>query len=175
MKSYKDIEKKYTPEEISETIVFPGTKDKKERNATLSEFRDFRKKISERQTEESKTISLLLQLKFLIEDYLEANSFDKSYYFGYFLKEYISRLEKKNKEFAAEINVNPTELSHVINRHRKPTEKLIFRLEIHSNRNFPALMWFRLLEKERAYEILHNKGIIDNEKKYVKQRLEFSL
>ena len=174
MKSYKEIEKKYTPEEIAESIVFPGTKDTKEREAILSEFRDFRKSISDKQSEKSKTISLLLQLKFLIEDYLEANSFNKNYYFGYFLKEYIARLEKKNKEFAAEIDVYPTELSQVINKHRKPTDKLIYRLEIHSNKNFPALMWFKLLEKERAYELLHNRGMIENEKKHVKRKLEFS-
>lgn len=174
MKSYKEIEKKYTPEEISESIVFPGTKDKKERNAILSEFRLLRKKISDKQTEKNKTISQLLQLKFLIEDYIQASSFNKNYYFGYFLKEYITRIEKKNKDFAEEIDVNPTELSLIINKHRKPTEKLIFRLEIHSNKNFPALMWFKILEKERAYELLHNRDIIDNEKKHVKQKLEFS-
>lgn len=174
MKSYKEIERKYTPQEIAESIVFTGTKNTKEREAVLSEFRDFRKGISDKQSEKSKTISLLLQLKFLIEDYLNTESFNKNYYFGYFLKEYIARLEKKNKEFAAEIDVDPTELSQVINKHRKPTDKLIFRLEIHSNKNFPALMWFKLLEKERAYEILHNKGIIESEKKHVKRKLRFS-
>jgi len=65
-------------------------------------------------------------------------------------------------------------LSQVINKHRKPTDKLIYRLEIHSNRNFPALMWFKLLEKERAYELLHNKGMIESEKKHVKRKLGFS-
>lgn len=174
MKSYKEIEKKYTPEEIAESIVFPGTKNTKEREAVLSEFRDFRKGISDKQSEKSKTISLLLQLKFLIEDYLNTESFNKNYYFGYFLKEYIARLEMKNKEFATEIDVNPTELSQVINKHRKPTDKLIFRLEIHSNKNFPALMWFKLLDKERAYEILHTKGMIESEKKHVKRKLRFS-
>ena len=65
-------------------------------------------------------------------------------------------------------------MSQVINKRRKPTEKLIFRLEIHSNKNFPALMWFRLLEKDRAYELKHNKDIIDSEKKHVKEKLAFS-
>jgi hypothetical protein len=68
MKTYKEVEKKYTPEEIAESIIFPGTKDKKEREAILAEFRNYRKKISKRQTEESKTISLLLQQRFLMED-----------------------------------------------------------------------------------------------------------
>ena len=174
MKSYKEIEKQYSPEEIAESLVFPGTKDPKEREALLEEFRKYRKKISDKQSGKSKLISQLLQLRFLIEDYLKGDTFNKEYHFGYFLKEYITRIEKKNNQFADEIDVKPAELSQVINKHRKPTEKLIFRLDIHSNKNFPALMWFKLLEKERAYELKHNKGIIDSEKKYVKEKLAFS-
>jgi plasmid maintenance system antidote protein VapI len=174
MKSLKNIEKEYTPEEIAESFVFPGPKNPKEREALLAEFRIYRKKVSDKQSEKTKLISQLLQLKFLIEDYIKSDTFNKNYYFGYFLKEYITRLEKKNNQFADEIDVKPTELSQVINQHRKPTEKLIFRLEIHSNKNFPALMWFRLLEKDRAYELKHNKGIIDSERKHVKEKLAFS-
>lgn len=59
-----------------------------------------------------------------MEDYLNADTFDENFYFGYFLKEYIQRLEKKSKEFAEEINIDPTELSQVINKHRKPRFKI---------------------------------------------------
>ena len=54
MKSHKEIEQKYTPQEVAESIVFPGTKNRKERETILSGFRDFRKKIADKQTEESK-------------------------------------------------------------------------------------------------------------------------
>jgi murein L,D-transpeptidase YafK len=67
---------------------------------------EFSKKISTKQTEESKIISKLLQLKFLIEDYITSNSSNGSYYFEYFLQEYIKRLEKKNNQFAGEIGVD---------------------------------------------------------------------
>jgi plasmid maintenance system antidote protein VapI len=175
MKSLKKIEKEYTPEEIAESFVFPGPKTLRERNELLEAFREHRKKLSVKQSDKTKLISQLLQLKYLIEDHIKSDKLNKNYTFGYFLKEYITRLEKKNNQFASEISVDPAELSQVINKHRKPTEKLIFRLEIHSNRNFPALMWFRLLEKDRAYELKHHREIIDSEKKNVKQRLEFSL
>jgi plasmid maintenance system antidote protein VapI len=175
MKSLKNIEKEYTPEEIAESFVFPGPKDPKEREALLEAFRQHRKKVSDKQSERTKLIAKLLQLKFLIEDYIKSDKFNKDYSFGFFLKEYISRLEKKNNQFADEINVDPAELSQVINKRRQPTEKLIFRLEIHSNRNFPALMWFKILEKDRAYELKHHREIIDSEKKNVKQKLGFSL
>lgn len=174
MKSLKNIEKEYTPEEIAGSFIFPGPKDPEERTALLEAFQKHRKQVSDKQSEKTKLISQLLQLKFLIEDYLKTDKLSKDFSFGYFLKEYISRLEKKNKQFADEINIDPAELSMVINKHRKPTEKLIFRLEIHSNRNFPALMWFKVLEKDRAYELKHHKEIIDKEKKNVKQKLEFS-
>lgn len=174
MKSFEEIQKEYTAQEIAESLVFPDDRSAEEREKALSELRKFRKKIADEQTKESKTISKLLQLKYTIEDYLNANSFNKDFYFGYFLQEYIQRLGKKNKEFAVEIDIDPTELSQVINKHRKPSEKHILRLEIHSNKNFPAIMWLKLLEKERIYELLNNKSLIDSERKYVKQKLEFS-
>lgn len=119
--------------------------------------------------------SFRLIKKFLIEDHIKSDKFNKDFFFGYFLKEYIVRLEKKNNRFASEINVDPTELSQVINRRRRPTEKLIFRLEIHSNRIFPAPVWFKLLEKDRAYVLKHHKEIIDKERKNVKEQLGFSI
>ncbi len=175
MKPYAEIAKKHSPKEIAEALVFPSSTDKKQREDLLSDFRAIRKQLAGKQTAETKRISQLLQLKFIIEDYLQADYFNKDYFFGFFLKEYINRLHKKNKEFAEEINVNPTELSQVINKRRKPTEKLIYRLEIHSNRNFPAVVWFAVMEKERAYELSQDSSIIDSEKKHVKQKLEFSL
>jgi plasmid maintenance system antidote protein VapI len=175
MKSLKDIEKEYTPKEIAESFVFPGPKGARERESLLGAFRQHRKKVSGKQSGTTKLISQLLQLKYLIEDYLRSEKFNRDFSFAFFLKEYITRLEKKNNQFASEIDIDPTELSQVINKHRKPTEKLIIRLEIHSNRNFPAVMWFRLLEKDRAYELKHNKELIESEKKHVKETLAFSL
>ena len=70
MKSLKKIEQDYTPEEISESFVFPGFKAPKEREAMLDAFRKYRKKVSDKQSGKAKLISQLLQLKFLIEDCL---------------------------------------------------------------------------------------------------------
>ncbi|MGF7233137.1 hypothetical protein [Arachidicoccus sp.] len=174
MKSYKAIEKKHTPEEMAEALVFTSTESENERGAFMSEFRIFRKVLSENQTEKNRRISRLLQLKYLIEDYINSRSLTKDYFFGFFLKEYISSLEMKNKEFASVIDIDPTELSQIINKHRNPTDKIIYRLEIHSNNNFPATMWFRLLEKDREFLLLHNAKIIEREKAHVKQKLNFS-
>ncbi len=175
MKSYKDLAQKYSPKEIAESFVFPGSKNEKQRQSQLEGFREYRQKIDESLTQKDRLIILLLQLKFQIEDYVGSSEFSKTHTFSFFLKEYITRLDKKNKEFAEEIDIDPTELSQIIHHHRAPSEKFIIRLEIHSNRNFPALLWFKLIEKEKAYEIVHNKSIRVREGRHVKQKLGFSL
>lgn len=174
MKPAKKGERKGSLEEIRDAIVAPGSLKAEGRKEMLESFRSIRKKLTQEYTVEDELIARFLQLKFLIEDYLLSDAFTNHYFFGYFLKEYISRQDKKNKEFAWEIDVDPTELSLIINRHRKPTEKLIFRLDIHSNRNFPAQLWFKVLEKDREIELLRNSAIIDRERKHVKRRLNFS-
>lgn len=70
MKTYKEIAKKHTPAEIAGCLVFPSKMSAKEREASLAEFSQFRKQANEKQSQKEKTISLLLQLKFLTEDYV---------------------------------------------------------------------------------------------------------
>jgi hypothetical protein len=65
---YNDLLKQYTPAEIAESFVFPGPTDKNQREAMLSTFRAWRKGKMEKQTEESKAVSRLLQLKYLAEE-----------------------------------------------------------------------------------------------------------
>lgn len=69
---YNDLLKQYTPAEIAESFVFPGPTDLIQREAMLSTFRAWRKKKMAEQTEESKAISHLLQLKYLADDNTEA-------------------------------------------------------------------------------------------------------
>lgn len=174
MKSRKKNEEKYTPEEIAVSFIFPDLATGKERKEKLAAFQAYRKQTVSKYTEKDKLAFQLLQLKFLIEDYLKTEDYNQSYTFGFFLKEYISRLDKKNKEFAEEIDIDATELSQIINRHRNPSEKIIIRLEIHSNNNFPALLWLRLLEKEKAYELVHNVQLRKDQAKHVKRKLQLS-
>lgn len=174
MKSYKEIAKKYKPEEIAESFVFPNDLNKDQREQSLDGFRSWRKKNEANRTIESKLITQLLQLRFVMEDYIREIGYKKDYDFSYFLKEYINRLEKKNKDFAKEIDVDPTELSQIIHKHRPPNEKFIIRLEIHSNKNFPAIIWFKLIEKERAFELLNNSHLRASESKHVKSKLNFT-
>ncbi|KAA2242414.1 hypothetical protein F0L74_07660 [Chitinophaga agrisoli] len=176
-KSYDEIfealQQEYTLEEIAESFVFPGPQGP-EREAMLAEFTAFRKHARATETPEEKLIVRMLELRFQVQHYLKTDAVDEHLHFAHFLKEYITRLAKTNKDFAADIDIDPAELSLVLNRRRQPTDKLIYRLQIHSNENFPAVLWFKLLEKERAYELSRNKELIDKERKHVKKGLTFS-
>ncbi len=160
--------------EPDESFASPVLTDQERKNV-LDSVGSYRQKVSEEITVHERQIIQLSQLKYIMEDYVNSSGFNKNYSFGYFLKEYISSLKKKSKEFAEEIDLDPTELSQIINSHRYPGDKLLIRLELHSNRNFPAILWFRLLEKEKGYELLNNSGLRKKEQKHVKHMLTYYL
>jgi transcriptional regulator with XRE-family HTH domain len=174
MKSYKEIEKKYKPEEIAESYIFPNDLDSLQRAQSLEIFQNWRKNKESNRSTKSKLITKLLQLKFVMEDYIMQNEYKEGFDFSYFLVQYISRLEIKKKEFAQEIDVDPTELSQIINKHRSPNEKFIIRLEIHSNKNFPAIIWFKVIEKERTFHLQNDTKLRQSESKHVRSKVDFT-
>lgn len=94
MKSYSEVTQKHTPKEIAESLVFPEHATKKQREELLDDIRAIRKQLSSKETPESKRKAELLQLKFIIEDYLQSQDNARELFFGYFLKEYITRINK---------------------------------------------------------------------------------
>lgn len=172
MKSRKNMNRKEAIE-VTESFISPElTQNQNEEN--LSALRDYRSKIESKRTQKDKLIVQLLQLKYLMHDYLNNRNSNDIYHFGFFVKEYINRIERKNKEFANEIGIEPSLLSQIINRHRKPSEEFIIRLELHSNKNFPAIIWYRLFEKEREKEIMNDIELRNQLKKDIKHKLEIS-
>jgi plasmid maintenance system antidote protein VapI len=165
--------KEYTLKDLAESYVFPDVVTGQDRDDILHAFREFRKQKSE--SAESKSKNRLLQLKFLMEDYLVSSKFEEQYDFGFFLHQYINCLEMKYTDFARDIDVGVSTISQIIGKHRKPTDKIILRLHIHSNRNFPVSLWYRLLEKERINELEKDKSILEEESKYVRHGLDFYL
>jgi plasmid maintenance system antidote protein VapI len=166
---------KFSNEELAEAFIFPSQKavtssEKKEEE----EFWQERRKQFENRTPEQRVYDKLLQLKFQLQEYVESDQYKEILNFGYFLNEYISRQRKQDKQFADEVDIKPTVLSQYINNHRKPTEKFVIRLELHSNGMIPALSWFKLLQKDKEHEIVTNKTIRKEESKHIKNRLEFA-
>jgi len=162
------LNEKYTDKELAESFVFRNKitpTQKAESDMLLSEMR---KEIQKSVTPKQQLLSRLLQLKYQIEDYLENSTYDNKRSFGFFLRGYLETLNKKNKEFAKDIGIAQTELSQILNQHRNPSEKVIIRLEIHSNKILPAILWYKLVEKEKEHEILTNIDLRVNEKDHVR-------
>ncbi len=166
---------KFTSEELADAFMFPV--EGKMTNEERKEERDFleqRRKAFLNLSPEQKIYSKLLQLKFHLEDYIKKEDFDEKYNFGYFLREYVERLNKKDKEFADEVGVTPAVLSQYINNHRKPKDEFVIRLELHSNGLLPAIDWFRLIQKDKEHEIITNMALRQKEKKFVKIPFKFA-
>jgi plasmid maintenance system antidote protein VapI len=167
--------RKYSNRELAEAFVFPSNPPTTPEE--IKEEEDFwkeRRTQFENRTPQEKIHSKMLQLKFQLEDYVRGNQYKESLNFGYFLNEYINRQEKQDKQFATEVDVKPAVLSQYLNNHRKPTEKFVIRLELHSNGMITALVWFKLLQKDKEHEIMTDTIIRKTESKHIKNRLEFA-
>lgn len=167
------LNKKYTTKELAESFVFRTKITAKEKKEAVLELAEARKKSRERSNPNHVLLAKLLQLKYQIEDYSRSTDFDNNLHFGSFLKEYVRSLNKKNKDLASDLDVDETYFSQIINKHRKPNDELIIRLEIHCNKIIPAITWYKLIEKEKEYELITDTFMRKHEKKHVKNSLNF--
>lgn len=166
---------KFTSEELADTFVFPAERRlADEHKKDEDEFWATRRQQFENRTSAQRMYANILQLKFQLEDYIGSNQYKESLRFGYFLNEYVSRQDKKDKEFAAEVDVTPAVLSQYINNHRKPKDEFVIRLELHSNGIIPAISWFKLIQKDKEHEIMTNQDLRREESKHVKNHLELA-
>jgi hypothetical protein len=166
-------ESKYSLEELADAMIFPVALTAAQKKEASMQLAAARKKSRQLMTTGDKVALQLLQLKFQLEDYIESEQFDAAKHFGYFLKQYIDILDIKRKAFAADISVDETMLSQFINMHRTPPDYIAIRLELHSNNIIPADYWYKIVEKEREYEIKTNKELRRKERKFV-NKLEVS-
>jgi len=162
------LKDKYTDKELADSFVFRSKLTAAQKEETKAQLNAKRKELRQDVTAKDLLLSRLLQLKYQIEDYLTNADYDSARSFGFFLRGYLRSLEKKNKEFANDIDINETELSQILNHHRSPSEKVIIRLELHSNKIIPAIMWHRLVEKEKEHEIMSNSELRTREKSHVR-------
>ena len=163
-----NLNDKYTDKELADSFVFRNKLTPRQRAEANAELDAKRKELRQAITPKEILLSRLLQLKYQIADYLDNPNYDNARTFGFFLKGYVEMLNKKNKEFADDIDINQTELSQILNNHRPPSEKVIIRLELHSNKIIPAIMWHRLVEKEKEHKILTNAELRKKEQEHVR-------
>ena len=173
MKTNKLLEK-YSAEDLADSFVFRAKLTAKQKKESDEKMNEMRRKMKEDLTPNQILLSRLLQLKYQMEEYTTNTTYDIDRSFGFYLREYLKSFNKKNKDFAKDIDIDETELSQILNRHRKPSEKIMVRLEIHSNKTIPAITWYKVLEKEKEHELLTNKDIRKTESKHVKNRLQVS-
>jgi len=170
--SIKKLFEQYTPEELVESFIFPvklTAKQQKEADKQLSEH--LAKRRAE-MTEPEKLNLRLFRLKFQLEDYINGEHYNPEFTFGYFLEQYLQLTNRKKKEFASDIQIHETQLSQMLKDRREPNNSIMVRLELHSNNVIPAIYWFKLLEKEKAYQLKTDKSLRDYESQYVTHSLE---
>lgn len=169
------LDKKYSKEDQVDAFVFRTKLSDKQIREAANELQLARKKAKEQLNENQILYARVQQLKFLIEDYAKSNSYNKDFSFAYFLRKYIKLNYKINKHFAKDIELPETELSSILNKGRAPSKRTIVRLELHSNNTISAVSWYKLLEKQKEYELQTDKESRQVESKHVKNRLVFDI
>lgn len=172
MKNENKIHPKHAEEELAESHIFPNTASQNENDRNEIEFLLYRKKRVREMTETQLVFSRLLQLRYQLEDYINGNKYIPEKSFSYFLKEYLKTIDRKKKEFAYEVQIHETKLSQILNNRVEPNEKLMVRLEIHSQNLFPALYWFKLLRMKKEFELSQNRQLRKEENRFVKNVLK---
>jgi hypothetical protein len=168
------LDKKYTKEEQADAFVFRNELSEKEKAEASNDLILARKNAKAELNDNQIVYAKVLQLRFIMEDYIKSNGFNKDFSFAFFLRKYIRLGYKINKDFAKDIQLAETELSSILNKGRTPSRKTFVRLELHSNNAIPAIIWYKVFEKEKENELQMDKLVREKEEKYVKNRLVFS-
>ncbi|MCP9750504.1 helix-turn-helix transcriptional regulator [Ferruginibacter sp. HRS2-29] len=169
-KKNKKTTSKLRAKELASNFVFPAELSPEDKKNTDAELKKILAKRRASKSDKEILRTRLLQIRFRMEEYIKDSHFDKTKTFGYFLKDYISSLNKKRQEFALEINIKPTVLSQYINNHREPPPDIFIRLEIHSNKKIPAVSWYRLMEKENIHALDKNATLRAEQQKFVTKK-----
>ncbi len=164
--------KKYSDKELAEAHIFPSQLSQAEKNKSEKEFSDFRLQRLQQMNEQDRLYSRIMQLKYIIENYTQSSSYNSAFTFSYFLKEYIHSINKRNTDFSKEISLHVTKLSRLLNNKEIPNNKILVRLELHSNNIIQAVSWYRILEKQKELELMHDDKLRRTERKYVKSNVD---
>jgi len=166
MKEYKN----YTDAELADAFIFPNDLSAEEVNAADAAFSKHRKEAMEKMNPAQHLLSKIMQLKFVMEDYINSRNLETDYSFGYFLHAYMDTLNKTTAILSHEITIDTSVIDSCLNDENTPDEKFLVRLDIHSNSLIPAHIWWRVLEKQKEKEIVNDeKKLMKSESKYVKK------
>ena len=155
-KVFEEMKKKYTLEEIAESMFFPGKEPTPEEHV---EFVKLRMELREKTTPEQRIEGRIFALKYDIKECVELK---KDTPFSHFIQKYLNITNKKQKDFADDLSINPSTLSRILNGKENIGKSLAYRLEKHSGKIIPAIYWWKLAQREIEQDILTN--VIDRER-----------
>jgi plasmid maintenance system antidote protein VapI len=167
-KIYQELKKKYTDEEIAESMLIPADLTKEEKENAHTEMMEFRMKQLKETTQEDRILSDVMRLRFFIEDYLKEEHFSFEKTFGKYLEEYIRIIRKTRKEIATDLSIHYTKLSRIVNDKEEPNIELCYRLEKHSGNLIKTKTWWKLIVKKQAFVISEDKATRLTEQNKVK-------
>jgi plasmid maintenance system antidote protein VapI len=172
-KIYKTLRKKYSDEEIADSMLIPKDLSPEELSQVNEELLAFRYKLLSEQTEEKRIYTDLLRFKYLMEDYLKENIYLDNKSFGKHVAEYVRILNRTKKSLSEDLDIHYTRLSRIINDREEPNIELMYRLEKHSANLIPALYWWKLITKKQEHIIKQDKKTRKREASKVKNGVEF--
>lgn len=150
---YKALKSQYDEQELAENFYVAKKMTAEEQQASDEEISNIRKRMLQEMSSEDKIYSGLLGLKYQMQHHIEHGNYDPNKSVASFLKEYMTVLHKKQKDLAHDLDVHKTRLSRILNNRERLSIQLAYRLEIHSANLIPAILWWRLLQKEVEKEI----------------------
>jgi plasmid maintenance system antidote protein VapI len=156
-KIYQELKKKYTNEEIVDSMIIPADLTKEEKEQAHKEMKEVRMKLLSETTEEDRILSDVMRIRFLIENYLKEDSFSFEKTFGKYLEEYIHVVKKTRKEIAEDLSIHYTKMSRIINDKEEPNIELCYRLEKHSGNLIKTKLWWKLIVKKQEFVISEDK------------------
>ena len=167
-KRYQNLKKKYSKKEIAENFYVQKQMTKQEKKESDEEIWEIRKKLRSEMLPGDKIYSGLLRLRYQIENYVENSGYDDTKSLPKYLKEYMTILNKKQKDLAMDLDIHKTRISRILNGRERINLQLAYRLEIHSGNLIPAILWWKLLQKAVEKEIKEDISERKKEKRNVK-------
>ncbi len=173
-KTYKELQKQFTDEEIADGYMIPATLTDKEKEESDKEMRRIRFERLANQTEEQRLLTEVTRLRIKIGKYLKSKIFSQEFSFGKMLGEYVMILQKNKKTFAEDVDVHYTKLSRLLNDKEEPNISFMYRLEKHSDGIIPTVYWWKLMVRKQEYLIEQDSEKRKIEGERVKNFLKFS-
>ena len=147
----------FTEQELAEAHVFAHNLTVEEQKEVDTDMKIRRLQRLAAMSDSQKMQSDLLRLQFLMEDYIQQETYSEKQSFSTFLQSYLKILDKKQVDFAAEISLHPTKLNQILNNKTRPNIPLVYRLEKHSGGLISALLWWRVFTKKIEADIKNDK------------------